>query len=122
MQQRFSSGSSVGSLWQFGSNTNETVLTPGYAIQPSSAQLISWVTVKDSATKLVRTYINGKLIKQAVGYTNEPTGGSSCNTFLGNGNLGAAPSDSLMGYCAVYNSAVSAARIAAWAQAAGTFR
>jgi len=122
MQQRFQSGGAVGSLWQFGSNSNQTVNCTGYALQPSAAQVISWVTVKDAATKLLRTYINGKVVRTSQVYTNEPTGGSSCDTFLGNSVGGAAPSDSLMGYMAVYNSAVSESRIAAWAQAAGTFR
>ena len=122
LQQRFTLGSTVGSLWQQGSNSNVTTLSSGYALQPQAAQLISWVTVKNAASKLLRTYINGKLIRISTSYANEPTGGSSCDTYLGNSTNGNLPSDSLMGYCAVYNSVISDTRIAAWAQAAGTFR
>ena len=122
IQQRFNFGSSVGALWQNGSNTNQSILTPGFAISQSTAKVISWVTVKDAAAKTLRTYINGKLIRAGVTYANEPTGGSSCNTYVGNSIDGTLPSDALLGYCALYNSAISESRVVAWAQAAGTFR
>jgi len=122
IQQRFNLGSSVGALWQNGSNTNQSILTPGFAISQSTAQVLSWVTVKDAAAKTLRTYINGKLIRAGVTYASEPTGGSSCNTYVGNSIDGILPSDALLGYCALYNSAISESRVVAWAQAAGTYR
>lgn len=75
-------------------------------------------TVKDAVNKRVRHYLDGRLV-WTLTYTDEPTGGSNCNTYLG-GDLNSAVTNAVLGHVAFFDDTIlSEARIHAHAQAAG---
>jgi hypothetical protein len=103
-------------LWEYGAGANEQVesFTP-----VEEGGVVFLTTRKNGTANTVDFFKNGKLVR-TTSYANEPTGGSSSVPNLGfDGTMNT--SAFIIGYVGVYNTALSNARIAAYANAAGLF-
>jgi hypothetical protein len=106
----------MASFWESGAGVNNSqvaVLAQAQLLVPAH---FAWV--KDGTANTVSFYING-LLMDVISYATEPTGGSSSTSGLGVNAGGATANMAAMAHVALYNTALSQARIRAHAQAAG---
>lgn len=101
-------GSSLRMLWESGAGVN-TEITPGFTLVVGTRYHI--VMERDSVAKTVKTTVNGVVIA-TTGYTNNPTGGTSC--VLGIGHLISAQfAAGVIDEVAIYDHLLGAARVTA---------
>lgn len=108
----------MGSFWEFGAGgTDNDIISTKSTIPKGVAHHFVWR--KDATNRLMQFFIDGALIDSiAWAGANDVTGGSSCNTAIGDA-FGSANSGYTVAHVAFYNKLLSDARIRAHAVAAG---
>ena len=67
----------IGIFWEYGSGSNSSSYTTG-GPYVAAGNTYGMVQVKDASAKTIDNYVDG-VMKEQVGYANNPTGGSSAN-------------------------------------------
>lgn len=109
------SGGDWQSFWESGAGTDRTAA--GYGLGAPDRYHIAMV--KDAGASQIRFYLNGVLLVTAAMPTNTTGGTGTLFTGIGQTSGGTSTADFIVGHVAFYNTALSAARILAHANAAG---
>ena len=102
-------------FWESGAGTDR--IATGYGL--NAPQRYHVAAVKNAGSSLVLFYLNGVLINSVAMPTNATGGTGTMITAIGASAAGASTAEFLVGHVAFYNSALSAARLLAHANAAG---
>ena len=110
-------GALINNTWEFGAGTNESQVSVVGTAQPLGMPM-HLALVKNGTANTVTIYRDGQIM-DIISYSNEPTGGTSATTDLHGNVVGGTTNPVGMAHVALYNSALSQARIRAHARAAG---
>ncbi len=110
----------MGTFWESGAGTDQVTDSTLALAGNSAPRPAHYAWVKDGTANTVAFYING-ILYQTSSYTTEPTGGSGAGVISAIHDNGAASTQNpaFMAHVAVFNTALSQARIRAQAKAAG---